>query len=148
MFDVIDRYSNIFLKMDIEGGEFPWLHALSTDQLQHFQQIVIEIHGCNDDSWGASWNDKMDCLKKLSTTHFLVHVHGNNHSGTRSYMIKKEDGSSQEMIIPDVIELTYVRKSILDELPLNTTVFPIPGLDTPNCPHVADIGLNCLPFVH
>ena len=30
--------------MDIEGGEYDWLHSLSKKQLNKFQQIVIEFH--------------------------------------------------------------------------------------------------------
>ena len=48
---LIDKYNNIFLKMDIEGGEIPWILSLNTEQLNKFKQIVIEFHGINDDTW-------------------------------------------------------------------------------------------------
>jgi hypothetical protein len=35
---------NIFLKMDIEGGEINWLDSMKTEDLQRFSQIVIEVH--------------------------------------------------------------------------------------------------------
>ena len=41
---LIEPKNNIFLKMDIEGGEYDWLHSLSKKQLNEFQQIVIEFH--------------------------------------------------------------------------------------------------------
>jgi Methyltransferase FkbM domain len=147
LFDLIGEYNNIFLKMDIEGGEYPWLRALSVEQLQRFRQIIIEVHGCNDDSWGTTWSDKLECLKKLSTTHFLVHAHGNNFSGIKVYLDMDSNGQCHNMTIPDVLELTYIRKFEIGALPLNTTVLPISGLDVPNG-HYEEIDINCMPFVH
>jgi len=130
-----ERYSNIFLKMDIEGGEYPWLLNDSLD-LTKFKQIVMEFHGVTNNGWGFTLADKIKCLEKLNQTHYIVHAHGNNHAHVDNR-------------IPDVIELTYVNKSYFGEVPeLNKTPLPTPGLDYPNCHNRADIDLNCLPFVH
>jgi hypothetical protein len=67
---LMNTYNNIFLKMDIEGGEFPWLLSLTEEQLNSFKQIVIEIHGITDNTYNCNYNDKVNCLKKLSNTHF------------------------------------------------------------------------------
>ena len=32
------------MKMDIEGGEIPWINSLNDEQMNNFQQIVIEFH--------------------------------------------------------------------------------------------------------
>ena len=47
---LIEQYNNIFLKMDIESGEYPWLLSITEEQLNKFRQITIEFHGINDDS--------------------------------------------------------------------------------------------------
>jgi hypothetical protein len=133
--DLTNTYEHIFLKMDIEGGEYPWLLAADKTMLLKFKQIVIEFHGINDDSWGCPLSYKQICLEKLAKTHYLVHVHGNNNG-------KVQQG------IPDVIELTYVVKSYFTSPPeLNTTTFPIPGIDYPNNPAAADYPIFKYPFV-
>jgi hypothetical protein len=130
----IDKYNEIFLKMDIEGGEYPWINYLNEQQLSKFKQIVIEFHNINRDGHEGSHKNKIECFRKLSNTHYLVHAHGNAHSHTTNN-------------IPDVIELTYVNKSILSEPNLNTTPLPIPNLDFTNRPGSNDINLNFEPFV-
>jgi hypothetical protein len=133
---LIDKYSNIFLKMDIEGGEYTWLLWLEEAQLKKFKQIVIEFHGINDNSWGCSYNDKIKCLEKLANTHYIVHAHGNNFGGVHNN-------------IPDVIELTYVNKDYFDSVPNpNTHFLPANHLDYPNRGGVHDINLNVYPFVN
>ena len=130
-----DKYNHIFLKMDIEGGEYPWLLQIDETQLNKFKQIVIEFHGINDDSWGCNYNDKVKCLEKLSKTHFIVHAHGNNHGKVVNN-------------IPDVIELTYVNKNYFNSVPeLNAQPLPIDNLDFSNINGSIDVNLNFCPFV-
>ena len=132
--DLTSTYSNIFLKMDIEGGEFVWLKSVSSDTLSKFSQIVIEFHGINDNNWGTSYPDKVACMKKLTETHYAVHCHGNNFASTTNG-------------IPDVIEITYVRKDLFPCPPaLNSVKLPIPNLDFPNNVTRKDIDLGCKPF--
>ena len=129
---LIDNYSNIFLKMDIEGGEYPWLLNMDENQLTKFKQIVIEFHGITNNGWGCNLIDKIKCLEKLSNTHYIVHAHGNNYGPVINGM-------------PDVIELTYVNKNYFSSVPeLNATALPIANLDFPNHPHRSDIDLNIL----
>ncbi len=136
---LINNFKNIFLKMDIEGGEYPWLLSLETEHLKSFKQIVIEFHGLNDDSWNSSYDDKIKCFEKLSKTHYIIHAHGNNHA--------KLTGK-----IPNVIELTYIRKDLynLDNYP-NKNPLPNKYLDYP-CdylnPSNPEVDLNFYPFVN
>ena len=130
-----DKYTNIFLKMDIEGGEYPWILSTDTSVLRKFKQIVIEFHGINDNSWGCPYDYKVICLEKLANTHYVVHAHGNNHAG-------------QQNGIPDVMELTYVNKSYFTTAPeLNKSPLPVPGLDYPNWGGGSDYPLTTYPFV-
>jgi Methyltransferase FkbM domain len=134
---LINKYNNIFLKMDIEGSEYHWLHSISEEQLKKFKQIVIEFHGITNNGWGSTYASKLSCLEKLSKTHYIIHAHGNNHGP----VVNK---------IPDVIELTYVNKSYFTEVPkLNTNPLPIPNLDFANNGRFdRDIDLNFPPFVN
>ena len=130
-----EKYNNIFLKMDIEAGEYPWLLKLNESQLNKFKQLVIEFHGITSDGWNCSYNDKADCLQKLTKTHYLVHAHGNNFAPVVNN-------------IPDVIELTYVNKNYFNSEPeLNTKSLPLADVDFPNHRGLKDIDLNLFPFV-
>jgi hypothetical protein len=133
---LMENYNHIFLKMDIEGCEYPWLLSLKDEQLNKFKQIVIEFHGITNDGWGTNYKDKVKCLEKLSNTHYIIHAHGNNYAP----VVKN---------IPDVIELTYVNKNYFNTVPpLNIDSLPIPNLDFPNNPQKQDINLNFYPFVN
>lgn len=137
LFFLIEKYNNIFLKMDIEGGEYPWLLQLDNTQLNKFKQIVIEFHGITitDNGWNCNYNNKMRCLEKLTNTHYIIHAHGNNFST----VVNK---------IPNVIELTLVNKKYFNSIPeLNTRPLPIKRLDFPNNTGKAEIDMNFYPFV-
>jgi hypothetical protein len=135
LFSLIEKYNNIFLKMDIEGGEYPWIQSLSEEQLRRFGQIVIEFHGITNDGWGCLYDEKMRCLAKLANTHYIVHAHGNNSSHVYNN-------------IPDVIELTYINKNLFLTPPeKNTVQLPMYGIDFPNNSSVGDYNLNFYPFV-
>jgi hypothetical protein len=129
-----NKYNNIFLKMDIEGGEYPWLLQIDEKQLNKFKQIVIEFHGITNDGWGCKNSQKAICLEKLAKTHFIIHAHGNNYGSVVNG-------------IPDVIELTYVNKNYFNSVPeFNQKPLPIPNLDFSNS-GLSDINLNFYPFV-
>jgi hypothetical protein len=129
-------YKNIFLKMDIEGSEFNWLANTKEEDLLSFKQIVMELHGINDNSWGASYQQKLNCIRKLCNTHYLIHIHGNNHSGVTNS-------------IPDVVEVTFVRKDYFEETPLlNNINLPVRNLDFPCNSRVPDYNLSFYPFVN
>jgi hypothetical protein len=132
---LINKYNNIFLKMDIEGSEYPWLLSLETSELNKFGQIVMELHGITDGTWGCDYRIKMNCIAKISKTHYIVHAHGNNYSEVCNQF-------------PNVIELTFVHKRFFEcEPPLNSLPLPC-HLDHPNNPTINDIDLNFYPFVY
>ena len=89
---------NMILKMDIEAAEYDVLQTIDIDTLNHFKQIVMEIH------WLLNLqleNKILFALDKLNATHQLVHIHNNNNS---HYAIRGG------LVLPDVVECTYVRK--------------------------------------
>ena len=126
---IIEQYDNIFLKMDIEGGEYEWLMIMDEEKLNKFGQIVIEFHNVNGEERITN------CLKKLANLFYLVHVHGNNYDRVC-------------FNVPRVIELTYVNRRLIgNALHLNRDAFPVEGLDFPNNEAVRDIKLNFYPFI-
>lgn len=110
---LIEKYQNIFLKMDIEGGEYEWI---PTTDMNHFSQIVIEFHGINYTSELLA-----NYFRKMNQTHYLIHAHGNNWGGV--------DNTG----LPHVIELTYLHKKYFENVP-DKFVGAIPDslLDQPN----------------
>ena len=131
---ITSQFKNIFLKMDIEGWEYPWFASLDDATLLHFKQITLEFHGINDDSWDTEYSKKVEVWKRLEKTHYLIHAHGNNWGGS-AYGI------------PHVVEFTYIRKDTVSApLAFNTGELPHPTLDAPNKAGVPDHTLNHVPF--
>jgi len=132
---LLDNNRNIFIKMDIEGWEYPWILSCSEKQLSNVKQIVLEFHDIGSDKVGASYSDKVKCFEKLNKTHYLIHAHGNNFG-------KIVNG------IPETIELTYLNKNHFKTEPeLNTVNLPIKSIDYPNNHNATDINLSFYPFV-
>jgi hypothetical protein len=130
--DLINENKNIFIKMDIEGWEIPWIKSLSLDQMSKFEQIVMEFH----DPYS---HREIEVFDKLNTTHFLVHFHGNNGCGTRNH---------RNVIMPNVFECTYLNKKyFLDSVDLNTDKIPS-VLDMKNILKNEEIFITYPPFVH
>lgn len=127
----ISSMENVFLKMDIEWGEYPWAAEFPLELFKKISQFVVEVHD-------VTKLDRWKFLERLSLTHYLCHVHGNN------YGPKAEAAG---VMIPDTLELTYVRKTLFAaKPPLNKTPFP-QEQDFPNCPNRADYVLDFWPFV-
>ena len=119
---LFESSQDVFLKMDIEGAEYPWFEY--TPHFGRIKQMVVEFH----DVW-----DHIDIFDKILQTHRIVHAHANNYGDT--------DNTK-----PRVIEMTFVRKEYVSDV-LNTTPLPIEGLDTPNNLGAPDLYLNFEPFV-
>jgi hypothetical protein len=112
---------HLILKMDIEASEWDVLDALAGPVIDRFQQIVCEFHDFRRIAEPDWRNRARRVLAKLSDTHAVVHVHGNNYGP----MI-----SIGDMLIPDVIELALVRSR---SYAVTDAVADFPGpLDNPN----------------
>lgn len=110
-------YSNIFMKMDIEGGEQALFTSLDETEIHKIAQLVIEVH----------WESRNIVAERLKNTHYLVHFHPNNACTI--------DGFG----MPSVFELTYIRKDLCkNAIPSNDTI-PNPALDMKNVTDKPDI---------
>jgi len=131
--DIIDgTKEGIFIKMDIEGGEIPWINSLSDEQLNKFEQIVMEFHNPFSEK-------ENEVFQKINKHHYLIHFHGNNHCGVRDH---------QGVRIPNVFECTYLHKKYFTKtVELNQD--NIPGvLDMKNWTVAGEIQIDYPPFVH
>ena len=129
--DLLSKYDNIFLKMDIEGSEFKWILHTSLEDLTKIKQIVIEFH-----EPGYNYNKKWAAIDKLNETHYLCHIHVNNIFNNKS----------MKNNIPKIFECTYISKQIIEDVYPNKNVFPT-KLDMPTFVEFPDIRLSSYPYV-
>jgi FkbM family methyltransferase len=142
--EYIKDNKKIFLKMDIEGSEFNWIDSMTKEELENFSQIVLEVH------WPFDVY-RMNMLKKLNETHYIIHIHGNNYcdrdipkhlpSG-RSYdgTVTINNGALIQVNLPEVFEVTYVNKKLFDNVLIKMKEIKFPTiLDYPNNPNAKEI---------
>ena len=143
--DYFSLFSDIFLKLDIEGHEFVLLPSMF-EHMHKVKQIVIEFHTPTDirahpDYYKGLANitdeTMFEILKTLSTTHVLTHFHPNN--GCKVHDVRG-------IRCPNVFECTYVRKDYAKGAVLNTDPIPSP-LDRPNHSWYPEHVLTGPPFV-
>ena len=125
--------SNMILKMDVEGAEWSFLAAISSETLNKFDQIVFEFHFMTHEKNQSLMNATLACIKKINQTHSLVHLHANNFG---SFLILDD-----KILFPEVLELTYVKTSNYELVDDENIFLPIP-LDQPNAPHRPEIPLG------
>lgn len=129
--NIINENDSIFVKMDIEGGEIPWIKSLSNEQMNKFEQIVMEFHF-------PFSHDEIHVFDKINKNHYLIHFHGNNCCGVRNHY---------GVNIPNVFECTYLHKKYFKNTPeLNTDLIPS-ILDMKNTSK-DEIYINYPPFVN
>jgi len=117
----VDETDRVFIKMDIEGGEYEILSGLG-DYYQRVTGLVIEFH------FAILLRDRMEThLSQLRQQFDIVHIHVNNYKGV------DEEG------MPDVIEITLENKNLRNGSDKESEkMYPLEGLDYPNSYHLAD----------
>jgi len=125
--------TDLVLKMDIEGAEWPVLAEVTGATLAQFAQIAIEFHGLSRVLAPDGHAEIVAGLAKLAATHVPVHVHGN------SYHLPVWIG---DLVLPEVLEVTWVRRRDHEgRFVPRTEPFPT-DLDRPNLPDRPDIFLG------
>lgn len=124
---------SLFMKMDIEGAEWPILAANgSAEFLIKFDQLIIEFHHLGVEGRHPQY---LSAMQNLAAAGFRVaHLHGNNCCG----VYRKGDYS-----VPKVIEVTYVSQGS----PLAACQNPDydQHLDAPNIPKWPELPSARLP---
>lgn len=130
--EYISKYKNVFIKMDVEGGEWEVLRAFP-DYFVNVKQLVFEAHGFLT----RNKQKAIECLQLINKTHYLVHVHENNNGGEPIRV-----GSTE---CPPLLEFTFIRKDC-EIRGLNTENFPINDLDFPNVTGKVQHKMDMWPF--
>ncbi|MGN6495649.1 MAG: FkbM family methyltransferase [Agriterribacter sp.] len=130
---------NIMLKIDIEGDEYEIFRDNEfQESLKNVNQIIIEFHDLKN-----RLLELRSILKKLQNSFEIIHIHGNNFAEQFKIFDLDKDNNTY-MKIPDVIELTLVRNSLLhkEDFYNNEQKLPVKDLDYPNNPHIPDYSLD------
>ena len=123
-------FSDIFLKMDIEGGEYKWINSFNF--FKKFKQIIIEFHFLDS----LKHDFYLESLEKLNRTHFLIHLHPNNCCPIHDY---------EGAMLPRVFECTFLRKDMIDNPITDFSSIPSP-LDSANLSNAPDLALKGYPY--
>jgi hypothetical protein len=116
---------DLLLQMDIEGAEFRNLLSASDAALARFRIIVLEVHALEYMRSALVLRNVISpFFKRLAGFYSVIHAHPNNCCG--DFVIP---GTS--IRIPNVLELTYIRKDRLD-----------PPRYPPLLPHPLDVSRN------
>jgi hypothetical protein len=96
----------VFLKMDIEGAEFPFFLNCDMKRLSEIVVgIVVEFHPVANP---RLLQDYFDSLKKINDYFYHCHIHCNNYGGSSSY-----SEYNIEITLPHIIEMTFINKSLV-----------------------------------
>ena len=128
-----ENNSNMILKMDVEGAEWDFLENVSSSTLNQFDQLLFEFHDLTRYKTDKEMIRTISLINKINLTHTLVHLHGNNFG---HYINSGNFG-----VIPDVLELTYLRTAN-HQFHDDKKIFLPTKLDCPNGHRLPDIPLG------
>jgi hypothetical protein len=116
----------VFLKMDIEGGEYDVVDDLIAHE-DRINCIVGEFHRIGQKA--VAFNTALAALQRAFA---VVHVHGNNYRP-----FDADNG------VPDTVEITLLNRALMPADAAETPwPYPRPGLDFPNRPNAPDYALR------
>jgi len=134
--EFMESAKNVFMKMDIEGGEFSLIPSLfENNYIDKVKQLVVEIH---TDSFGDK-DAIFKMFENINRTHTLIHFHGNNVCDVNNF------GYFDGIPLPTVFELTYIRNDFVSEKILNTESFP-QSIDMRNIDYKPEFTFNMFPY--
>lgn len=124
----------LFIKMDIEGAEYEAIPEI-LQNAQNITSIVMELHNLNE---VLNLEKAMHLLSEINKYFYLVHVHGNN-CVRKGFDIKNVQGK-----LPDLLELTYINKNLVENAKISANQKHPAELDMPNCPNKPDLQFEIL----
>jgi len=131
----LDKYSDLLLKMDIEGSEYETLDSLGPDIFGKFRQIVIEFHFLENIIEEAFFERLLRILEQLNKTHFVLNAHPNNFGDV--FLI-------ENLLLPSIMEVTLLRRTdyLVDDTFASECETVLDKLNAPCNPKLPDIHLQ------
>lgn len=121
---------DMLLQMDIEGAEYDVLINESESTLHRFSIMVIEFHNLQNLLEENCLTLFTSIFEKIYRSFSICHVHPNNCCGVSQL---------GEIQVPNVIEVTFLRKDLAAQLSIGTPVSLPHRLDARNISGKADI---------
>ncbi len=121
--EILDKETNVILKIDIEGDEYKILNTINKEQ-KKINLLIMEFHNISKN---------ISKIKKfLFNSKFkIIHLHGNNYGGVDKFNN------------PNVIEVTLLNsKKFSVKRQKSTQKYPIMGLDFKNLKRREDIKIR------
>jgi hypothetical protein len=126
--EVRNSEQKVFLKIDIEGAEYPFFEKADLHNYENVVGIVCEFHGLTD---AARLQRFKQVIVKLQDYYDITHIHANNYAT----LIIENDFK-----FPQTPEISFLHKNLSDPNGAWITIdYPIPGLDFPNCKRKEDL---------
>ena len=137
--DFIEHYEtlkftqDVILKIDVEGAEYNYFANTSVETISKYTSgVLLEVHWLSD----AHHREKFEMILDELQKHFTVtHVHGNSWGVVVDY---------EGFMFPETIEVTLVNNKHIKSKTLDTSKYPVPGLDVSNRPNYPDVDLAFL----
>lgn len=107
----------IILKLDIEGDEYSVLANISKKNLKKVRILIVEFHDLRNLRSHSFLNFFEKIIKRLNNYFFPCHLHINNSSKIKSLKGIK---------IPDMVEMTFIRKDRIKKYPKKNAKLPHP----------------------
>ncbi|MDR1317512.1 MAG: hypothetical protein LBK13_11640 [Spirochaetales bacterium] len=116
----------MFVKIDIEGGEYESLPGLA-GHLDKINGIAAEFHNLMKHE-----KEFINLAAELADKFYIAHIHGCNYGG----LIENTN-------IPDIIKITFINKRIVTgNIRPSEKHYPVKGLDFPDNPLKKDYALS------
>lgn len=122
------KEKKLFVKMDIEGAEYDAFPEIIKNK-NNITGIALEIHFSDLEGITRAVN----LLKQLEKDFVLIHVHGNNCCVNSGFLTHSAKG-----VIPNVIELSYINKSLVKGYTLSKNQSHPLKIDQPNLENSPD----------
>lgn len=120
-YNEIQKNGDVFLKIDIEGGEFDFFEKTDIDFLMSKSNaLCLEFHYIE---YPQNISKFCEIMKKINNNFTLIHLHGNNNAGVFEY---------SGYFIPTVLEMSFLNKKLINIEYEDTDNYPIAFLDSAN----------------
>jgi hypothetical protein len=128
---------NLIAQIDIEGSEWEMFKNCKEECLIPFSQICVEFHDVLVENYWqmpslCPFKEDIDrknlIFSKILKSHYVYHIHANNHSYCSE--------------LPNVMEITFIRKDIVPDFKQESIAYPIKNMDFPCNPERIDYPLD------
>jgi len=92
----------MILQIDIEGSEYEIIHAISENNLERFDIIIIEFHNLFMINNQIFYKYFIECIYKLKKHFEIFYLQPNNCCGVSNF---------DDVIFPNILEITFLNKS-------------------------------------